>query len=244
MTYCVAMRLRDGMVFASDSRTNAGFDQISTFRKMFLFQQPGERLLVLLSAGNLATSQSVISLLEERTHGNGQHLLNVSSMYEAAVLVGNTLREVVSRDTPETPTQGQHVDFGCSLILGGQIAGEQPRLFHLYPEGNFIEATEETPYFQIGESKYGKPIIDRILNYDSSLELAYKTALISFDSTMKSNLSVGMPIDTLTIPAGKLSDVSIYQVTENDRYLQQLQAHWTQGIQTLMATLPAREPAA
>lgn len=244
MTYCVAMRLRDGMVFASDSRTNAGFDQISTFRKMFVFQQPGERLLVLLSAGNLATSQSVISLLESRSRGEGQHLLNVPSMYEAAILIGNTLREVVSRDTPETPAQGHGVDFGSSIILGGQIAGEKPRLFHLYPEGNFIEATEETPYFQIGESKYGKPIIDRIINYDSPLDMAYKTALISFDSTMKSNLSVGMPIDTLTVTAGAINEARIHQVTESDPYLQKLQAHWTQGIQQLMATLPDREPLA
>ncbi|MBC7183379.1 MAG: peptidase, partial [Marinobacter sp.] len=149
MTYCVAMRLADGLVFASDSRTNAGFDQISTFRKMHVFEKPGERELVLLSAGNLATSQSVISLLERRAGTDVHNVLSTGSMFETAEIVGQTMREVIRRDNPDGKLG--HVDFSCSLILGGQIRGETPRLFNIYPEGNFIEATEETPFFQIGE---------------------------------------------------------------------------------------------
>jgi len=162
MTYCVAMRLDDGLVFASDSRTNAGVDHIATFRKLNVFHQPAERLLVIQSAGNLATTQSVISLLRQRCHEEKLNLMNVGSLYDAATLVGATVREVIDRDGGQL--QGT-INFGCNLLLGGQIRGSEHRLFQIYPEGNFIEATEDTPYFQIGESKYGKPIIDRVLTH-------------------------------------------------------------------------------
>lgn len=164
MTYCAALNLKDGLVFASDSRTNAGVDHIATFRKMHLFQQPGERAIVLLNSGNLATTQSVVSLLRARTLHDGEHLLNISSLYDAARLVGETVREVVDRDTGQ---QASNIDFGCSFLVGGQIRGEQPRLFNVYPQGNFIESSTDTPFFQIGESKYGKPILDRVIRYET-----------------------------------------------------------------------------
>jgi putative proteasome-type protease len=237
MTYCVAMCLADGLVFASDSRTNAGFDQISTFRKMHVFGQPDERELVLLSAGNLATSQSVISLLEKHAGTGSDDILATDSLFEAAELVGQTMREVVRRDNPDGTIN--HVDFSCSLILGGQIRGGQPRLFNIYPEGNFIEATRETPYFQIGESKYGKPILDRVLNYGTSLERAYQCALISFDSTMKSNLSVGMPLDVAIYRNNDLQPCFNERVDEHNCYFQTLRQQWHQGIQALVNSLDA-----
>ena len=231
MTYCVAMRLSDGLVFASDTRTNAGFDQISTFRKMHVFDQPGERELVILSAGNLGTSQSVISLLQRRAGTDEPNVLNTTSMFETAELLGQTVREVIRRDNPDGRIN--HVDFSCSLILGGQIASEEPRLYNIYPEGNFIEATEETPYFQIGESKYGKPILDRVISYDTPLDRAYQCALISFDSTMKSNLSVGMPIDVAIYRKNRLTPCFTQRVDEHDAYFKQVRSAWHQGIQTL-----------
>jgi putative proteasome-type protease len=163
MTYCVAMNLRDGMVFVSDSRTNAGVDQVATFRKLHLFTVPGERVIVLQSAGNLATTQSVVSLLRARVgRPDGPHMLGVKSMYDAAELLGSTVREVVARDSGP---QAQNVDFGCSFLLGGQIRGEDQRLLNIYPQVNFIESSRDSLFFQIGESKYGKPIIDRVLTW-------------------------------------------------------------------------------
>ena len=203
MTYCVAMRLKTGMVFLSDSRTNAGVDQIATFRKMFVFKQKGERLLVIMSARNLATTQSVIALLRSRLNTEEPNLMNCNTLYDAAELLGRTSREVIDRDAG--PVQGK-VDFGSSFILGGQIKGEDMRLFHVYPEGNFIEASEDTPYFQIGELKYGKPIIDRVINYKSGIDQAVKCALISMDSTIRSNLSVGLPLDLLRYDKDSFDD--------------------------------------
>ncbi|MDX1457484.1 MAG: proteasome-type protease [Marinobacter sp.] len=235
MTYCVAMRLADGLVFASDSRTNAGFDQISTFRKMHVFEQPGERELVILSAGNLATSQSVISLLEKRAGSEVPNVLSAASMFETAEIVGKTIREVIHRDNPQGKVH--HVDFSCSLILGGQIRGEEPRLFNIYPEGNFIEATPETPYFQIGESKYGKPILDRVVSYQTSLDRAYQCALISFDSTMKSNLSVGMPLDVAIYRNNELKPCFTERVDDHNDYFHRLRHQWHEGIQELVSRL-------
>ncbi len=187
MTYCVAMCLADGLVFASDSRTNAGVDHIATFKKLHVFHQEGERVLVLQSAGNLATTQSVISLLSARIRTQQEpNLMQVTSLYDAAMLIGKTLLEVIQRDSSNQQTCS-NTNFNCNLLLGGQIAGETHRLFHIYPEGNFIEATRDTPYFQIGESKYGKPIIDRVLTIDTPLEQAMCCALISIDSTLRSN---------------------------------------------------------
>lgn len=235
MTYCVAMRLAEGLVFAADSRTNAGFDQISTFRKMHRFGQAGDRFLVLMTAGNLATSQSVVSLLEQRITSEKDNLLTTGSMFEAAELVGATMREVIKRDNPAGTAR--HVDFSCSIIIGGQVRGESPRLFHIYAEGNFIEATPETPYFQIGESKYGKPILDRVLQFSTPLDRAYQCALISFDSTMKSNLSVGMPLDVLIYRSDTLTPLFVDRLGEDNPYFHQLRQEWNQGIKDLVASL-------
>jgi putative proteasome-type protease len=237
MTYCVAMRLDAGLLFASDSRTNAGVDHIATFRKMSVFELPGERLIVLLSAGNLATTQSVISLLRQRLEGDGKHILNLGSMYEVAELVGRTVKEIVGRDA-NAQSLGQGVDFGGNFIVGGQIKGEAPRLFHVYPQGNFIEACDDTPYFQIGESKYGKPIIDRVVNTATSLKEAAKCTLISFDSTIRSNLSVGLPIDMLLYRADSFAPAAPHRVTADDPYFNKLRRGWGEGLRRVFAKLP------
>ncbi|OWQ46436.1 peptidase [Roseateles noduli] len=238
MTYCVAMRLRAGLLFASDSRTNAGVDHIATFRKMNLFEQPGERLVTLLTAGNLATTQSVVSLLRQRATVNGRHLMSLTSMYDVAELVGKTLKEVVARDSDGVGQLNQGVDFGANLIVGGQIRGEAPRVFHVYPQGNFIEATEDTPYVQIGESKYGKPIIDRVIDFDSSLAEATKCALISFDSTIRSNLSVGLPIDMLLYKTDSFAPAEPYRITKDDPYFKTISQGWGGGLKRVFEQLP------
>ena len=196
MTYCVGIMLGNGLIFASDSRTHAGVDNFARFCKMTVFERVGDRVIVLLSSGNLAGTQAVISILKQRNAADGMtNLWAAKSMFDAAMLVADAMRDVDRRD-------GQHlaanaVSFNASFILGGQIAGEQPRLFRLYTQGNFIEASLETPYFQTGEAKYGKPIIDRVITRSTSLNDAAKCVLVSFDSTMCSNLSVGMPIDLI-----------------------------------------------
>src|SRR6185295_3981902 len=196
MTYCVGLRLDSGLVFMSDTRTNAGIDSISTFRKMHIWSEPGERVVVLMAAGNLATTQAVVSLLDERSKAVAERsptLLETPSMYQTARLVGNTVREVIANSAPE----GQKAEsyFNASFILGGQIRGTDPRLFMIYPEGNFIESSDDTPFFQIGETKYGKPIIVRAYDRAMSFAETVKLLLVSFDSTLKSNLSVGLPLD-------------------------------------------------
>jgi putative proteasome-type protease len=241
MTYCIAMRLRSGLLFASDTRTNAGVDHIASFRKMHQFQIPHQREIVILNAGNLATTQSVISLLTARLHGEGEHLLNVASLYDAAVLVGRTLKEVVARDSADGGALAQGVDFGANFLLGGQIFGEGPRLFHIYPQGNFIEATEDTPYFQIGESKYGKPIIDRVIKYDSTpLDEAAKCTLVSFDSTIRSNLSVGLPIDMLMLRANQFEQAMKppHRIGREDPYFLALRDGWSAGLRRVFDELP------
>lgn len=237
MTYCVALNLAEGLVMASDTRTNAGVDHIATFAKMTVLDHPGRAVMVLMSAGNLATTQSVISLLRQRTGDDGHpELLRAPSMYDAAVAVGAVVREVVARDSKG----GQHasgVDFGSSFLLGGQIAGEAPRLFHIYPQGNFIESTVDTPYFQIGEAKYGKPIIDRVVRFDTSLKEASKCVLISFDSTIRSNLSVGLPIDLALYRRDSLVLSNRQRISEDDPYYQMIRQGWSQGLRDTFARL-------
>ena len=188
MTYCVALRLNRGLVFAADTRTSAGNDNVAIFRKLHYWRKPGERVVVLASAGNLAVTQSVISLLNEQLveelSPDAESLFTVPSLYRAARLVGDAVREVHRVDGPSLAANGG--SFNASFILGGQIGSEVPRLFHIYPEGNFIEATDDTPYFQIGEHKYGKPILDRVANPDMRMGTAAKLLLISFDSTLRS----------------------------------------------------------
>lgn len=238
MTYCVAMCLSDGLVFASDSRTNAGVDHIATFKKLHVIHRDTERVLVLQSAGNLATTQSIVSLLETRMRSDSEpNLLQVSTLYDAATLIGATLREVVDRDS-RMQQHASSTNFGCNLLLGGQIAGEAPRLFHIYPEGNFIEATRDTPYFQIGESKYGKPIIDRVLTRETTLEQAMCCALISIDSTLRSNLSVGLPLDVMIYRADSFDASGQRRVTEDDPYFATIRKAWSEGLQSTFRQLP------
>ncbi len=236
MTYCVAMRLEEGLLFASDSRTNAGVDHIATFRKMYLFQDGSDRRISIVSAGNLATTQSVISQLQKNIRQDDENILSQHSLYDVATLVGKTVRDVIKRDSGQEAQNG--VDFSCSLIVGGQIRGEKPRLFNVYAQGNFIEATDDTPYFQIGESKYGKPIIDRVITARTPMAQAVKCALISFDSTIRSNISVAPPIDLLLHRSDDYSFHEPYRFEEHDPYLQQLSKAWSRGLNQLFSSLP------
>jgi putative proteasome-type protease len=230
------MRLREGMLFASDTRTNAGIDHISIFSKMHRFARPGERQIVLLNSGNLATTQQVVNRLRQDVVQNREpHLYSVTSLFEAAELVGDTLRSVIEKAQQGSPS----TDFAGNFLIGGQIKGEEPRLFMIYPEGNFIEATKETPFFQIGESKYGKPIFDRVLDFNIPLDEALRCALISFDSTMRSNLSVGLPVDVLKLEAGfGLQEPQIHRVNETDPYWMNLRKQWGEGLRQLFGELP------
>ena len=238
MTYCVGSLLDAGLVFLSDSRTNAGVDHINTFRKMNLFERPGERILVLMSAGNLAITQSLVSMLREAQHAvDGRvSLMTAANMFEAARHVGDQLREVHERDAAALAAFG--IDFNASLILGGQIAGEEPRLFNVYSAGNFIEASPETPYFQIGESKYGKPILDRVLQAHTSIEEAAKCALISMDSTIRSNLSVGLPLDLVTVRRDALRLNSHVRIDADDPYFQMVRSHWGEALRHAFDAIP------
>jgi len=199
MTYCVGLRLNKGLVFMSDTRTNAGIDDIATVKKMHTWEIEGERVLTLMSAGNLATTQSLISMLDERSKSpedRNPSILKVPTMFQAARLIGDTLKEVIQANSDTG--QSAEAAFNATLILGGQIKGLPPRLFLIYPEGNFIEAQEDTPFFQIGETKYGRPILVRAQDSEMSFEDAVKLLLVSFDSTIKANLSVGLPLDLMT----------------------------------------------
>ena len=239
MTYCVGMLMGAGLVFLSDTRTNAGVDQINSFRKMSVFEQAGERVLVLLSAGNLAISQAVVSLIYERQAKDGESLLKASDLFEASRHVGDCVREIHRRDAESL--SAFNIDFNASFLLGGQIRGQAPRLFNIYAAGNFVEATPDTPYFQIGESKYGKPILDRIFNWDSPLEEAAKLALISMDSTLKSNLSVGMPLDLMCYPRDSLNSERRLRIAADNPYFKSLREAWGERIKSAFRELPALE---
>ena len=241
MTYCAAVMLDAGIVFASDSRTNAGVDNISTFRKMKVFERKGERVLVALCSGNLAVTQATLNYLDQilRRNEDAPNLMNVPSMYDVAELVGDALREIRQRDGPYLLQN--NVDSSASFIIGGQIAGEEQRLFLVYSEGNFIEATAETPYFQIGEVKYGKPILDRVISAETSLDDAIKCVLVSFDSTMRSNLTVGMPIDMLCYEHDLLAVTKKRSFDERDDYMRGLRQQWSEGLRKAFAQLPSFE---
>ncbi len=237
MSYCVATMIDAGIVFASDSRTNAGVDNISTFRKMKIFERPGDRVLVIVNSGNLGVTQATINHLEQAIRRNTEpNLMSVFSMYEVAELIGAALREVRNRD--EQFLLEHNVDGSASFIVGGQIAGEHQRLFMVYSAGNFIEATPETPYFQIGEVKYGKPIIDRVISAETSMDDAIKCVLVSFDSTMRSNLSVGLPIDLACYNRESLQLERIHRFDELDTYMQRLSQSWNEGVRRAFAQLP------
>lgn len=239
MTYAVALHLERGLVFAADTRTNAGVDNVSQFRKLHYWRTPGERVIALLTAGNLAVTQSVISVLNEQivtpASPTSPTLMNVPSMYRAARLVGEALREVRAVDGPSL--EASQAGFSASLILGGQIGSESPRLFQIYAEGNFIEATEDTPYLQIGEHKYGKPILDRVTQRSMRLGEAAKLILLSFDSTLRSNLSVGMPLDLLIYERDSLDARRVHRIYENDEYFRRLSTAWSEALRSAVATM-------
>ena len=229
MTYCVAARLSAGLVFLSDSRTNAGIDQISTFRKAMVYENPGDRCITLLSAGNLSISQAIREMLQIHTLVDPNEeipltIWNARSMFDVARILGSAIREVHRREAKALRDQG--VDFNVSMILGGQVAGEGPRLFQVYSAGNFIEATAETCFFQIGESKYGKPVLDRILTPQTPLDEAVKCLLVSMDSTLKSNLSVGLPLDLVVYEAHSLGNPRILCLDEQNPYFQLVHTTW------------------
>jgi putative proteasome-type protease len=238
MTYCVAAVLDVGMVFASDSRTSAGVDHVASFRKMRIFATEGERVIIILSSGNLSITQNVVNILEHQSRISEakKTVMNAASMIEVAELLGETLREVKRRDGPYL--EQSNVDAGATLLVGGQIRGERQRLFHVYNEGNFIEATRDTPYFQIGESKYGKPVIDRVIKCNTEILDATKCILVSFDSTMRSNISVGLPIDLLVYVRDSFKIGMQRRVEEDDPYFTMIHQQWGNGLRKVFAGIP------
>jgi putative proteasome-type protease len=236
MTYCVGVQVDEGLVFLSDSRTNAGVDHVSTFRKMSLFEVPGERAIVLLSAGNLATSQSVTGLLRERAGSAKASVVSARTMADAARLVGDAVRDVHRRDAAALKDHG--IEFNPTFVLGGQIGGEPPRLFQVYSAGNYIETTADTRYFQIGEFKYGKPIIDRVVKADTPLPSVAKCALISMDSTIRSNLSVGMPLDLAIVRRDALEIALHRSIDPEDSYFKIIREGWGESLRNAFHALP------
>jgi putative proteasome-type protease len=236
MTYCIGMLVDSGLVFLCDSRTNAGVDQVSTFRKISIFERPGDRVMVVMCAGNLALSQAVINVLREREAAAQSSLFNAASMSEATLHIGEALREVYRRDA--AALKEHNIEFNVSMIFGGQIGAEPPQLFCIYAAGNFIEATADTPYFQIGESKYGKPIIDRVVSRSTSLAQAAKCALISMDSTIRSNLSVGLPLDLVTVQRDTLRIHSHVNIDEQHAYFRMVRTRWSESLRHAFHELP------
>ena len=239
MTYCVGLRLNEGLVLMSDTRTNAGVDNFSVTRKMFTWEVPGERVITLMTAGNLATTQSLISLLEERSKTSEDRdptIVKQPTMFQVARLVGATLKEVIADSTAEGQTSDSK--FRASVIVGGQISGGVPTLFLVYPEGNFIEITDDTPFFQIGETKYGKPILVRAYDPNMSFEDAVKLLLVSFDSTVKSNLSVGLPFDFQLIKRDTLKVSTQKRVEQEDAVYAEISSGWGNSLRDAFQSLP------
>jgi len=238
MTYCIGVLLDTGMIFASDSRTNAGVDNIAKFCKMTVFERPGDRAIVLLSSGNLAGTQAVINVLNQRCNEGGDvpSLWTARSMFEVSMQVSDAMRAVERRDGEYL--QESDIGFNASFIVGGQISGEGQRLFRIYAEGNFIEAGIETTYFQTGETKYGKPVIDRVITRGTDLADATKCVLVSFDSTMRSNLSVGMPIDLICYEQGSFQLQKRRRFDEGDPYFTELTKAWVDGTRQVFRQLP------
>lgn len=236
MTYCVGIHVADGLVFASDSRTNAGIDQVNTYSKLHTFHFPGDRMFALVSAGNLATTQGVVKQLLQSGADGGPSLANVPNMHAAADLVGhittNVQRQQQERDTLNT-------NFEATFILGGQILGQEPEMFMIYPQGNFIHESKSHPFLQIGETKYGKPILDRIIQADTRLETAARCALVSINSTIRSNLTVGPPIDMLILPRDDIDAVQRLHFEEDNPYYRELAEQWGAGLAQVLESLPS-----
>ena len=239
MTYCVGLMLNRGLVFMSDTRTNSGVDNISTFQKMFTWEVPGERSITVMTAGNLATTQAVVSLLDERGKEPGSRnpgILQAPSMFQVATQVGTLLREVIASNA-QVGYQANSA-FNATIILGGQIGDGAPRLFMIYPEGNFIEASADTPFFQIGETKYGRPILIRAYEPDMSFEEAIKLLLVSFDSTIKANLSVSLPLDVHAYEAGSLRTGRTFRIQPDDPYFLEISDGWGVALRDAFGQLP------
>lgn len=241
MTYCVGMLLDKGLVLMSDTRTNSGVDNISTFRKMHCWSVPGERIVAIMTAGNLATTQGVISQIEERNKAHAERhnsLLEAETMFQVAGIVGKLLRDTIAASDAQNGEEAGSGTFTASMIVAGQIKGGQPRLFLVYPEGNFIEASFDTPFFQIGETKYGRPIIIRGYDRDMSFEDAVKLLMVSFDSTIKANLSVGLPLDLLVIENDRYEPAHQRRIDAQDPYYQAVSAGWSEALKNAFHSLP------
>ena len=240
MTYCCGILVRDGMVMIADTRTNAGLDNISTFRKLNIFREPGERIMALASSGNLSISQSVVSMLQEGIDnpatGDLETLNNAPSMFKAAQRIGHALRRVHDIEGPALDAAG--VKFDVSFLFGGQIKGDRLRLFMIYSAGNFIECTVDTPYLQIGEHKYGKPILDRAVRYGVDIYDALKIGLLSMDSTLRSNLGVGMPIDTVVVRRDACDAELIYRIEPGEPYFHDLSERWSAALRAAHMAIP------
>ena len=239
MSYCVGIRLNKGLVFMSDTRTNAGVDNFSTFQKMFTWSKPGKRFITVMAAGNLATTQTVISLLDERTKApedRNPSIMQAPSIFQVAQIIGQTLRDVIQGSV----AFGQEATstFDATFILGGQIEASEPRLFLIYPEGNFIEASEDTSYFQMGETKYGRPILVRAFDPDMAFEDAIKLLIVSFDSTIKANLSVGLPLDVQVYEKDSFTSGHNRRIEADDPYYQTIANGWSEALKEAFQSLP------
>lgn len=238
MTYCVALKLDTGMLFVADTRTNAGVDHIATFSKMKVYEKRDDRVLVVLSSGNLAVTQAVVNILDRQKDAESDvaTIWNVNSVFDVASIVGEAMRDVQRRDAPFL--QQASIDYAATVLVGGQIKGEEPRLFNVYAQGNFIEASTDTIYFQVGESKYGKPILDRVLTPATPYQEAAKCALISFDSTVRSNISVGLPIDLMWYPRDSLRVGVQKRINDGDPYFTMIRQSWGSGLRRVFTELP------
>jgi putative proteasome-type protease len=240
MTYCCGILVRDGLVMFADTRTNAGVDNISTFRKLHVFSQPGQRIMAIATSGNLSISQSVVSMLREGWEnpdtGETETLMSTGTMFQSAQSVGRAIRKIFADEGQAL--NASDVRFDVSFLLGGQIKGERPRLFLLYSAGNFIECTQDTPYLQIGEHKYGKPVLDRAITYGSDLYDALKIGLVSVDSTMRSNLSVGLPLDVLVARRDECRAELEYRIEPGEPYFHDLRERWSAALRAAHANIP------
>ncbi|MBN9595582.1 MAG: proteasome-type protease [Afipia sp.] len=240
MTYCCGILVRDGLVMMADTRTNAGLDNISTFRKLHIFKDPGERIMAIATAGNLAITQSVISTLNEGLEnpetGERETLMNAPTMFQAAQRIGRAIRSVHALEG--SALRAEDISFDVSFLFGGQIKGARMRLFMIYTAGNFIECTTDTPYLQIGEHKYGKPVLDRAISYDVDLYDALKVGLVSMDSTMRSNLGVGMPIDILLVRPDALDAYLDYRIEAGEPYFHDLRSRWSAALRAAHQNIP------
>ena len=240
MTYCVGMCLRDGLVMITDSRTNAGIDNINSFRKLHIFENPGEAVISLATSGNLSVTQSVVSMVTEGLPnpetGEAETLLKAPTMFKAAQLVGRAMREVYRLDGESLEKHGGR--FDAAVLIGGEVRDKRMRMFMVYSAGNFIESSSDTPFLQIGEHKYGKPILDRAITYDTELNEALKIGLISMDSTMRSNLAVGLPIDCMILKRGTLRLELAQRIEAGDPYFEDLRRRWAEALRATHQSIP------